>query len=107
VHAPPTFYLYHLAWGLLAVGVCFLAVAPFQRSWQLLAFGVGSLFLAVPVMAVGAVWRDSYNEQSDDEGLTDHQGFPVSRVELATDVLGTWIVRQVWSGFRAKGGGGS
>jgi hypothetical protein len=86
----------------LFLGIFSLGLVPFQRTWEPLAFGIGSLFVAIPFMVAGAVWRASYNRQSDDGGLTDHLGFPVSRVELATDALGTWLVRLVWPGFLRK-----
>lgn len=61
MRAPPTFYVYHGSWGCHIIGVFCLVLAPIQRAWEPLAFGVGSLLVAIPFLVAGAVWRNSYN----------------------------------------------
>jgi hypothetical protein len=106
MRAPPSFYVYQGSGTFLLIGMMCLVAAPFQRSLELAALGVGALLVAIPFMVAGAVWRNSYNKQSDDGGLTDHHGFPIPRVELVSDALATWVVRLVWPTFLREGSDG-
>lgn len=101
MRAPPNYLVYYPAWVFLATGALGVIAAPFQQAWQPLVYGLIALPIAIFSMAVAAVWRDSYNGWSEDGGLTDTQGHPVSRVELASDAFATWAVNLVLPRFRS------
>lgn len=100
MRTPPNFLIYHPAWFGAALGMFGLILVPIQRTWQPLAFGLGFLLFGLVFGAMAAWWRSVYDESHpEDRGPVDHLGFPISRVELATDALATRIVRLVWPSF--------
>ena len=101
MHRLPPPWLYAQATTLLIVGVALIVLSVLQREWQPLAVGAGCVACWISFAVFLAWMRDRYNEwHPEDRGLVDDMGSPVSRVELASDTVATWIITRVWPSFR-------